>query len=113
MTAGSALSYVQNVVKSRVYGARAALEWAVVEAAELLGAASVLPDMSKGYAAAAHGEPIAGPGTVDLSISVINVFDKKDIDMINASYFAQTSTSTAAFYPGAPRTVIGKVGFRF
>ncbi|WP_067733037.1 TonB-dependent receptor [Novosphingobium naphthalenivorans] len=89
----------------------------------------VLSAMSKRYADTAHEQPIAGrvtldlnagytirtlkPGTVDLSISVINVFDKKYIDMINASYFAQTSTSTAAFYPGAPRTVIGKVGFRF
>lgn len=59
------------------------------------------------------GSPSRARVTLDLSISVINVFDKKDIDMINASCFAQTSTSTAAFYPGAQRTVIGKVGFCF
>jgi len=53
------------------------------------------------------------PGTVEFSVSVTNLFDKGYIDTINTNYYQQTSTTNAALYPGAPRTVFGHVGVRF
>ncbi|CAN5270357.1 TonB-dependent receptor [soil metagenome] len=89
----------------------------------------ILSAMSDRYADTAHQQRIPGRvtldvttgytiktadrGSIDLSVSVTNVFDRKYIDFINSSYFAQTSTTNAAFYPAPPRTVIAHVGFRF
>ena len=53
------------------------------------------------------------PGTVEFSLSVTNLFDKGYIDTINTNYYQQTSTTNAALYPGAPRTVFGHIGVRF
>lgn len=72
-------------------------------------------------------QPISGYATVDLnfgyeqktnygvlndSLSVINVFDKAYIGQINNGYYQQTSSS-GIYFPGAPRTVVAKIGLKF
>jgi len=42
----------------------------------------------------------------------MNVFDTAYIGQISNGYYQQTSSS-GIYFPGAPRTVVGKVGFKF
>lgn len=72
-------------------------------------------------------QPIAGYATLDLnlgyerklafgtfnaSLSVLNVFDTAYIGQINNTYYQQTSNS-GIYFPGAPRTVVAKLGYKF
>jgi iron complex outermembrane recepter protein len=72
-------------------------------------------------------QPIAGYATVDLnlnyehkldwatltaSVSVMNLFDQAYIGQISNGYYQQTSSS-GIYFPGAPRTVLAKVGMKF
>jgi len=51
-------------------------------------------------------------GTVNASLSILNVYNAAYIGFINNSYYQQTS-STGIYFPGAPRTVVAKVGMKF
>jgi iron complex outermembrane receptor protein len=47
------------------------------------------------------------------SLSVVNLFDKRYVGFINASYYQLLSNSSAYYYPGAPRTVVAKLTLDF
>ncbi|OBS52848.1 TonB-dependent receptor [Methylosinus sp. 3S-1] len=51
-------------------------------------------------------------GTMTASLSCMNMFDAAYIGQVSNSYYQQTSTS-GIYYPGAPRTVVAKLGFKF
>jgi iron complex outermembrane receptor protein len=51
-------------------------------------------------------------GTLNASITAMNIFDKAYIGQISNGYYQQTSSS-GIYYPGAPRTVLAKVGVKF
>jgi iron complex outermembrane receptor protein len=51
-------------------------------------------------------------GTLNASLAVMNVFDTAYIGQISNGYYQQTSSS-GIYFPGAPRTVMAKVGYRF
>ncbi|WP_400770084.1 TonB-dependent receptor [Methylosinus sporium] len=51
-------------------------------------------------------------GTITASVTCMNMFDTAYIGQISNGYYQQTSSS-GIYFPGAPRTVIGKVGFKF
>lgn len=72
-------------------------------------------------------QPIAGYATLDLnfgyerkvdfgvlnaSLSVTNVFNTAYIGQISNGYYQQTSSS-GIYFPGAPRTVVAKLGYKF
>jgi len=48
---------------------------------------------------------------VRLSLSILNLFDKRYIGLINTSDFALSNSTT--FYPGAPLTVMGGIMVKF
>ncbi|MBY6241241.1 TonB-dependent receptor [Methylosinus sp. Sm6] len=50
--------------------------------------------------------------TLEAGITVANLFDQRYIGQISNDYFQQFSSS-GIYFPGAPRTVVGKVGIRF
>ena len=50
--------------------------------------------------------------TLNASLSVMNVFDQAYIGQISNGYYQQTSSS-GIYFPGAPRTVLAKVGMKF
>ncbi len=52
-------------------------------------------------------------GMFDASLSFINLFDKQYIGFVNASYYQLLSNSNAIYYPGTPRTIVGKVSVDF
>lgn len=52
-------------------------------------------------------------GKFGASLAVQNLFDKKYIGFINASYYQLLSNSSAIYYPGAPRTLVAQVTFDF
>lgn len=75
-----------------------------------------------------HTQKIAGYVTADLGVSyghkfgrsklnaslaVDNLFDRKYVGYINASYYQLMSSSSAIYYPGAPRTVVAKLTLDF
>lgn len=64
-------------------------------------------DLSVGY------QQKLGLGKLNASLSVQNLFDKQYIGFINTSYYQATSGTNAYYYPGAPRTVMAKVGYDF
>ncbi|MGJ0452259.1 MAG: TonB-dependent receptor [Methylocystis sp.] len=51
-------------------------------------------------------------GTLNASLAVMNIFDTAYIGQISNGYYQQTSSS-GIYFPGAPRTVMAKVGYRF
>jgi iron complex outermembrane receptor protein len=51
-------------------------------------------------------------GTMTASVTCMNMFDAAYIGQISNGYYQQTSSS-GIYYPGAPRTVLAKVGFAF
>ena len=51
-------------------------------------------------------------GTITASVTCMNMFDTAYIGQINSGYYQQTS-SNGIYFPGAPRTVLAKVGFKF
>jgi iron complex outermembrane recepter protein len=51
-------------------------------------------------------------GTLSASLSIINVCDAAYIGQISNGYYQQTSSS-GIYFPGAPRTVVAKVGYKF
>jgi iron complex outermembrane receptor protein len=72
-------------------------------------------------------QPISGYATFDInvkyeqvmdwgrftaSVTCMNMFDSAYIGQISNSYYQRTSTN-GIYYPGAPRTVLGKIGFNF
>lgn len=73
-------------------------------------------------------QPIPGYGLLDLAvkyehmleggqkleagITVANLFDQRYIGQISNDYFQQFS-SAGIYFPGAPRTVVGKIGIKF
>lgn len=64
-------------------------------------------DLSVGY------QQKLADGRLSASLSVQNLFDRKYIGFINASYYQLLSNANAFYYPGAPRTVVAKVGYDF
>jgi iron complex outermembrane receptor protein len=50
--------------------------------------------------------------TLEAGITVANLFDQRYIGQISNDYFQQFSSS-GIYFPGAPRTVLGKVGIKF
>lgn len=52
-------------------------------------------------------------GKFGASLAVQNLFDKRYIGFINASYYQLMSNSSAYYYPGAPRTLVAQVTFDF
>jgi len=79
------------------------------------------------YGDAAHTQPIGSYTTVDLnfgyehkfdwgilnaSLSVTNLFDTAYIGFINNSYYQNSLTSNAIYFPGAPRTILGKLAIK-
>ena len=50
-----------------------------------------------------------GTSKLGASLSVQNLFDKRYIGFINASYYQLMSSTSAFYYPGAPRTVVAKL----
>jgi iron complex outermembrane receptor protein len=52
-------------------------------------------------------------GNLLASLSITNIFDKSYIGFINNGYFQQSSATGAIYYPGAPRTIWGRVAFKF
>jgi iron complex outermembrane receptor protein len=67
-----------------------------------IGGYSVV-DLSLGY------KHQVGASKLGASLSVQNLFDKKYIGFINASYYQLMSSTSAFYYPGAPRTVVAKL----
>lgn len=73
-------------------------------------------------------QPVSGYGVLDFAvrydhvlpwghkleagITVANVFDERYIGQISNDYFQQFSSS-GIYFPGAPRTVLGKIGIKF
>ncbi|CAN2534770.1 hypothetical+protein [Methylocapsa aurea] len=51
-------------------------------------------------------------GTLTASVTCTNMFDTAYIGQISSGYYQQTS-SNGIYFPGAPRTVLAKVGFKF
>ena len=51
-------------------------------------------------------------GGWELGLSVLNVFDRRYIGQISTSEI-NTASNGAIYYPGAPRTVVGKVKLTF
>ncbi|MBU3888326.1 TonB-dependent receptor [Methylosinus sporium] len=51
-------------------------------------------------------------GTITASVTCMNMFDTAYIGQISSGYYQQTSAN-GIYYPGAPRTVLAKVGFKF
>lgn len=54
-----------------------------------------------------------GVGRFGASLMVQNLFDQHYIGFINASYYQLLSNSNAYYYPGAPRSLVGRVSFEF
>ncbi|MEJ1960069.1 MAG: TonB-dependent receptor [Gammaproteobacteria bacterium] len=52
-------------------------------------------------------------GRLDMGLSADNLFDKRYIGLINASYYQLLSNSSAIYYPGAPFTLTGKIAVTF
>jgi iron complex outermembrane receptor protein len=84
--------------------------------------------MSSRYGDTQHTQKIAGYVTADLGVdykhkfagtkldatlSVANLFDRKYIGFINASYYQLMSGTSAIYYPGAPRSIVAKVSLNF
>ena len=67
-----------------------------------IGGYSVV-DLSLGY------KHRVGASNLGASLSVQNLFDKKYIGFINASYYQLMSSTSAFYFPGAPRTVVAKL----
>jgi iron complex outermembrane receptor protein len=67
-----------------------------------IGGYSVV-DLSLGY------KHQVGASKLGASLSVQNLFDKRYIGFINASYYQLMSSTSAFYYPGAPRTVVAKL----
>jgi iron complex outermembrane receptor protein len=67
-----------------------------------IGGYSVV-DLSLGY------KHQVAAGKLGASLSVQNLFDKRYIGFINASYYQLMSSTSAFYYPGAPRTVVAKL----
>ena len=87
----------------------------------------ILHLFSQVYGDAAHLQPIAGYGTVDLqfawrqplpvgeataSLSVTNLFNQAYIGQISSGYYQSTSSS-GIYYPGAPRAVVAKLDWKW
>lgn len=51
-------------------------------------------------------------GQIDLSLSVDNLFDRNYVGFINSGYYQASSASGGIYFPGAPRTVWGKISFK-
>jgi iron complex outermembrane recepter protein len=64
-----------------------------------------LANLNIGYQRHVHGL-----GTLNMGLSVLNLFNRKYISLIDTSYLQTSGTS---FYPGAPRTVAGTVTLSF
>jgi iron complex outermembrane receptor protein len=60
-------------------------------------------DLAAGY------QQQLGIGRIHASLAVQNLFDRKYVGFINASYYQLLSNSSAYYYPGAPRTLIGRL----
>lgn len=52
-------------------------------------------------------------GKLGAALMVQNLFDRKYIGFINASYYQLLSNSSAFYYPGAPRSIVGKLTLDF
>ncbi len=69
-----------------------------------------------GYATADLGISYArklSRGEMQASLGVDNLLDKRYIGFINASYYQALSSTSAYYYPGAPRSVVGKLSLSF
>ncbi|WP_295383806.1 TonB-dependent receptor [uncultured Thiodictyon sp.] len=80
------------------------------------------------YGDTQHTQQVPGYTTVDLtlryqhriprgmltaSVTCTNLFDAQYIGFINASYYQTFDTSSAYYYPGAPRAVVAQVSLAF
>lgn len=63
-------------------------------------------DLNFGY------EQALDVGKLDFNLLILNLFDQAYIGQINNGYYQQTASS-GIYFPGAPRTVVAKIGMKF
>ncbi|MCR0970369.1 TonB-dependent receptor, partial [Acidithiobacillus ferrooxidans] len=85
--------------------------------------------MGSRYADTLHTQPLPGyllanlnmgyhrrithVGELTVNLSILNLFNRHYIGLIDSSYFSTAASGGASFYPGAPITVAGTIGLRF
>lgn len=57
----------------------------------------------------AYKQRVGSGSKLNMSLAVQNLFDKEYIGFINASYYQLMSSSSAYYYPGAPRTIVASL----
>ena len=114
LTCGFSLGYALII-------GRAAWQWqglTVAPSVNYVGsrwATSTYTERLPGYLTADLNFSYAGKarwGGWELGLSVLNVFDRRYIGQISTSEI-NTASNGAIYYPGAPRTVVGKVKLTF
>jgi len=51
-------------------------------------------------------------GLFNASLTVTNLFDKSYIGFVNTSYYQQAQGTSAYYYPGAPRAILGRIALK-
>ena len=91
--------------------------------------APTLQYMGSRYADTLHTQPLPGyllanlnmgyhrrithVGELTVNLSILNLFNRHYIGLIDSSYLSTAASGGASFYPGAPITVAGTIGLRF